>query len=143
MNIPSQLPKKLHDLYLAAEKARKNAYAPYSKFKVGAAIRLDCGRIFASSNIENVVNGASVCAERGAIQAIMSELGRVEMTEVLVVTDGSPPAAPCGVCRQVLTEFVPKGRDLDIHTVNPKGEILSTTLRALFPHAYTPDYVEH
>src|SRR5581483_11773893 len=99
MSIPSQVPKKLHDLYLAAEKAKKNAYAPYSKFQVGVAIRTTGGKIFASGNIENVVNGASVCAERGTVQAIMSELGKVEMTEALVLTDGSPPAAPCGVCR--------------------------------------------
>jgi cytidine deaminase len=143
MSIPSQIPKKLHDLFLAAEKAQNNAFAPYSKFKVGTAIRLTNGRIFASGNIENVVNGASVCAERGAVQAIMSELGKVEMAEVLVLTEGSPPAFCCGLCRQVLSEFVPRGKDLEITTVNHKGEILSSTLRALLPHAYTPDYVEH
>jgi cytidine deaminase len=143
MSAPPKLPKHVHDLFAAAEKARNNAYAPYSRFKVGAAFRTSGGKIFASGNLENVVNGASVCAERGAIQAIMSELGKVEITELVVVTEGTPPAAPCGVCRQVMTEFVPRGKDLEIHSVNLKGEILSTTLRALFPHAYTPDYVEH
>jgi cytidine deaminase len=143
MAIPSSVPKRLHDLYLAAEKARENAYAPYSKFKVGAAIRTMSGKIYAAGNLENVVNGASSCAERGAVQQMRSELGKVEMSEVLVLTAGSPPAVCCGVCRQVLSEFVPKGRDLDIHTVNPQGEIMSTSLRAIFPHAFTPDYVEH
>lgn len=143
MSIPAQIPKRQHDLFLAAEKAQKNAYAPYSKFKVGAAIRLANGKIFSSGNIENVVNGASTCAERGAIQAIMSEYGKVEMAEVFVLTEGSPPAACCGVCRQVISEFVPKGKDLEITTVNHKGEVLNTTLRTLFPHAYTPDYVDH
>ncbi|HUP55892.1 MAG TPA: cytidine deaminase [Bdellovibrionota bacterium] len=141
MSVPAQIPKSLHDLYEAAERARNNAYAPYSKYKVGAAIRTAGGRIFASGNLENVVNGASVCAERGAIQQIMSELGKVEPVEVLVLT-GGPPAAPCGVCRQVLNEFAHQG-ELPIHSVSPKGEILSTTLRALFPHAFTPDRVSH
>jgi cytidine deaminase len=143
MQIPAQIPKRLHDLYEAAARAKQNAYAPYSRFKVGAAIRTTSGKIFAGANIEYVVNGISVCAERGVLQHIVSELGRVDMAELLVVTEGSPPAAPCGACRQSLLEFLPKGQDLDVHAVNPKGEILSTTLRALVPHAYTPDYVAH
>jgi cytidine deaminase len=143
MSVPAHLPRNLHDLYQAAERARNNAYAPYSKFKVGAAIRTSGGKIFAGGNVENVVNGISVCAEQGTVQTMISELGKADMVEILVLADGTPPAAPCGVCRQILTEFVPRGKDLPIHAVNLKGELLSTTLRALLPHAYTPEYVEH
>ena len=143
MNVPASIPARLHDLYLVAAKGQKNSFAPYSKFQVGAAIRLRDGRIFGGGNIEFVVNGLSVCAERGVLQAVMSELGRVEMAEVFVLTNGVPAVFPCGGCRQALAEFAPKDMSLPIHAANPQGDFKTTTLAALLPMTYTPDYVPH
>ena len=92
------------DLLDTALRVRANAHAPYSGFKVGAAIRCPDGRVFAGCNVENVAYPEGTCAEAGAIAAMVAA-GAREIAEVLVVADSDPPVTPCGGCRQKLAEF--------------------------------------
>jgi cytidine deaminase len=94
------------ELVQRAKKVRKNAYAPYSKYKVGAALATKSGRIFEGCNVENASLGATICAERGAIMQMIAA-GEDEPVALAVVTQGKEPASPCGICRQVLAEFAP------------------------------------
>src|SRR5690242_15716831 len=89
------------DLYKMALLAREKSYSPYSGHKVGAAIRTSSGKIYTGCNVENASFGATVCAERTAIQKAISESGPITVTEVMVVTQADPPWPPCGMCRQV------------------------------------------
>lgn len=100
-----------------AEQARKNAYAIYSKVKVGAAIKTKkSGKIYAGANVEIVVNGASVCAERSAISNLITHEGQVELDFVVVSTNTDPALTPCGICLQVLGEFCDENLDVYIGT---------------------------
>ncbi len=90
------------DLVAAAELAQKNAYAPYSRFRVGAALCVG-ERVFVGCNVENASYGATICAERGAIMA-MVVAGQAAPDKIAIFTDGDEPAMPCGLCRQVLIE---------------------------------------
>jgi cytidine deaminase len=91
-----------------AKQAMKHAYAPYSKFHVGAAILLSNGKIFSGCNVENASYGLSNCAERTAIFSAVAELGpKIEIRAVSVVDDHGVPCSPCGACRQVIYEFGP------------------------------------
>jgi len=92
------------DLLSAAKAAMQNAYAPYSKFKVGAALRTASGRIFTGCNVENASYGAAVCAERVAVCKAVSE-GEREFEAIAVVSSAGLPTPPCGICRQTLYEF--------------------------------------
>jgi cytidine deaminase len=95
-------------LQRSAKKVLKNSYAPYSKFRVGAAILLSNGKIFSGCNVENASYGMSNCAERTAIFSAVAQLGpKIEIRAVSVVTDRDVPCAPCGACRQVIYEFGP------------------------------------
>lgn len=133
------MPKDVQDLYSAAKHARQNAYSPYSERKVGAAIRTSSGRIFPGCNVENSSFGATICAERTAIFAAVAEEGERPLTEVMVVTDASPPWVPCGICRQVIAEF---GPDATVYMANLRGELLTDKISALFPKAFTPKNLE-
>lgn len=124
------------DLIDAAHAARKHAFAPYSHYAVGAALRTADGRIFAGANVENASYGLSVCAERSAVVAAVSA-GVRHIVAVAVVTASSPPAAPCGVCRQTLAEF--GADDLEITLANDRGEVFRTTLGELLPRAFRGD----
>jgi len=97
------------DLLKLARDAQKNAYAPYSKFHVGAAVLLENGEIFTGCNVENASYGLTNCAERSAIFAAVSKLGgaNVRIRAVAVVNDRDVPCSPCGACRQVIAEFGP------------------------------------
>lgn len=96
----------LDELVQRAKKVRKNAHAPYSKYKVGAALATKSGRIFEGCNVENSSFGATICAERGAIMQMVAA-GEDKPVAIAIVTQGDEPAAPCGICRQVLSEFAP------------------------------------
>ena len=105
-------------LLRSAKKAMKNAHAPYSKFRVGAAILLSNGKIFSGCNVENSSYGMTNCAERTAIFSAVAQLGsKIEIRAVSVVNDQGVPCSPCGACRQVIYEFGPdatiffQGRD--------------------------------
>ncbi|WP_420595727.1 cytidine deaminase [Deinococcus sp.] len=119
-------------LLAAARTAFANAYAPYSHFKVGAALRTPDGQIFAGANVENASYGLGRCAEQSAIQA-MNSAGQRTFTDLVVYSDASPPASPCGACRQILFEFAPEAR---VICVNAAGEVLSYSVAELLPHAF-------
>jgi cytidine deaminase len=117
------------DLLAAARQAHANAYAPYSGFHVGAALRSDDGDIVAGSNVENASLGLSRCAEQSAVQALATRGGR-HFRELVVYTEAEPPASPCGACRQVLFEFAP---DATVYLVNGAGATVVTTVTDLLP----------
>ncbi|MGA2020319.1 MAG: cytidine deaminase [Candidatus Sulfotelmatobacter sp.] len=95
-------------LLRSAKKVMKNAHAPYSRFRVGAAILLSNGKIFSGCNVENASYGMTNCAERTAIFSAVAQLGpRIEIRAVSVVNDQGVPCSPCGACRQVIYEFGP------------------------------------
>ena len=121
-------------LFDLANAARQRAYAPYSKYQVGAALRTKTGRVFTGVNIENAAYPHTMCAERVAIFKAVSE-GEHEFEVIAVVTDNG--GSPCGGCRQVLAEF---GLDTIVLIVNGKGELLKEmTVKDLLPEAFTPE----
>jgi cytidine deaminase len=120
-------------LVAAARAARERAYAPYSHFAVGAALLMEDGSIHAAANVENCIPALSICAERNAMSAAASA-GLRRPRAVAVVTDASPPARPCGLCRQTLIEFA---KDLPILVVNVHGDREETTLAELFPQPFS------
>ena len=120
---------KSNDLIAAAASARSAAYAPYSKFAVGAAILTKSDRIFTGCNVENLSLGLTICAERSAAAAAIAA-GDKEFVMISVVTDSKKPAVPCGACRQVLAEFSPGMR---IVAATTKGEVEEFELGALLP----------
>lgn len=135
----SEIPEHWKELYKTALLTRDRSYSPYSSHKVGAAIRLSDGRIFGGCNVENSSYGATVCAERVAIQKAVSESSsKIQVREVLVVTDADPAWPPCGMCRQVIAEF---GADATIACTNLKGNLRTFSLNELFPQAFTPEYL--
>ncbi len=123
----------MNKLIEAARAVRAHAYAPYSRYQVGAAVEGDSGRIYAGANVENASYGLALCAERSAVAAAIAA-GEKRIRAVAVVTATSPPAAPCGMCRQVLAEFA--ADDLPVALVNDAGEREDTTLGQLLPHAF-------
>src|SRR5690606_17199860 len=117
------------DLLTAAREAFANAYAPYSRFQVGAALRDARGTIRVGANVENSSLGMTRCAEQSAVQA-MATAGLRTFDEIVVYTESSPPASPCGACRQVLFEFSP---DATVYLVNGTGEVIVTRVADLLP----------
>ena len=127
--------KKLQKLAFAV---RKNSYSPYSDCKVGAALLTASGDIFSGCNVENSSFGGTTCAEQVAIYSAIAAVGATTITEIVIATDASPPWPPCGICRQILTEFTPDPTAVAIHCINPKGEWRSFRLSDLLPEAFTP-----
>ena len=116
-----------------AIEARKNAYVPYSKFQVGAAVSSKNGKIYQGVNIENASYGLTNCAERTAIFKAISE-GDRELEAIAVVADTEKPVSPCGACRQVMVEFFkPNAR---VYLANLKGDLTETTVEELLPGAF-------
>ena len=123
-------PESLFDeLIPQARAVRESAYAPYSRFAVGAALRAVDGRIFAGCNVENLSFGLTICAERAALFGAVAA-GCREFTALAVVADSRDPVTPCGACRQVLAEFSPA---LPICSVNLDGEVFVESLAFLLP----------
>jgi cytidine deaminase len=120
-------------LVAAATAARAHAYAPYSRFAVGAALLMEDGSIHAAANVENCIPALAICAERNAMAAAASA-GLRRPRAVAVVTDATPPALPCGLCRQTLSEFA---GELSILTVNVDGVRKETTLAEIFPQPFS------
>ena len=112
--------------------AFKQASAPYSRFRVGAALRTPDGRVYFGANVENSSFGLTRCAEQSAVQAMATAGGR-EFTDLVVYSEATPPASPCGACRQILFEFAPDAR---VVCVNHKGDVLSGLVRDFLPHGF-------
>lgn len=115
------------ELMLEAEKARSRAYAPYSKFRVGAALLTASGRVIRGCNVENASFGLSICAERNAVWKAVSE-GENEFVAVAVTARAGRGASPCGACRQVLHEFSPR---MWVYWRDARGRIIRRRLEAL------------
>lgn len=122
-------------LVAAAVKAKEAAYAPYSNFRVGAAIETADGRVFTGCNVENASYGLTICAERVAAGAAVAAGARA-FVRVVVATDVDPPSSPCGACRQVLSEF---GHDIAIEAVGPHWN-RQWTIAELLPAAFDKDF---
>jgi cytidine deaminase len=118
----------------AARSAQSRAYAPYSNFRVGAALETVDGIVFTGCNVENASYGLTICAERAALSAAVSA-GARRFRRAVVVSDVDPPAAPCGACRQVLAEF---GLDLPIDGVGSRQKV-TWRLAELLPSAFGPE----
>ncbi|MGB1235542.1 MAG: cytidine deaminase [Planktomarina sp.] len=127
-----------NDLIKAATAVRENAHAPYSKFKVGAAVRSTSGAIYSGCNVENVAYPEGTCAEAGAIAA-MCAAGDYEITEVAVITGSHTAAPPCGGCRQKLAEFA-KGH-VKIAMATMDGTLEYTTVGDLLPGAFDGEHL--
>jgi cytidine deaminase len=124
-------------LIAAATAVRENAHAPFSKFKVGAAVIDNAGRIHTGCNVENATYGLTLCAERVAIFKAVSE-GARGFTRVAVVADTDTLTPPCGACRQILWEFC---GDVEIVLANLKGKTEAHRLGALFPHPFDSSFL--
>ena len=123
------------DLIKEAFKAMENAYAPYSNYHVGAALLCHDGRVFFGANIENASFGATNCAERSAVfSAYSNGVRKDDIAALAIVSDGDRVCAPCGICRQVLSELIPQ--DCPIWLSNGT-ENVDTTIRELVPMQFT------
>ena len=123
-------------LYETACKARERAYAPYSTFKVGAAVKTTSGNIYSGCNIENAAYSACNCAERSALFSAYSD-GERDFESLTVVADTDRPVSPCGVCRQVISELCEA--KMPVTLTNLHGDVLETTVDALLPGAFLSD----
>lgn len=120
-------------LCVAAFAAMRRAYAPYSNFRVGAALLSAGGKVFVGCNVENAAYSSGICAERGALMAAVAS-GEHEFAYMVVATEASRPVAPCGACRQMLEEFAP---DLQVLSCTSAGAVESWNLRNLLPQPFT------
>jgi cytidine deaminase len=127
-------------LVAAAVAVRARAYAPYSSFRVGAALRTPGGDIFCGCNVENAAYPQGTCAEAGAIAAMVAA-GEPQIAEIVVCGAGPMPCTPCGGCRQKLREFA--GPDLQVHMVDETGApLLTRTLAELLPDSFGPEHLD-
>jgi cytidine deaminase len=126
----------LDALFEAARGIQAKAYVPYSRFKVGAAIRTPDGRVFTGCNVENAAYPQGACAETGAISAMVAA-GESRIAEIVVVGDGEMLVTPCGGCRQRIREFA--SPETPIHIAGPQGIRRSFTLDELLPFSFGPD----
>lgn len=128
------------DIIKHAIEARKHAYSPYSKFSVGAAILLKNGTIIKGANIENASYGLSNCAERSALFSLYSQgYKKEDIISMAIVGQTDEPISPCGACRQVMNELIPK--DVPIYLSNLEGRIKKVTIKELLPYSF--DEVEN
>jgi cytidine deaminase len=132
MNASTDYEAVVSRLIAEATQARQNAYTPYSRFAVGAALLAKTGGIFTGCNVENASYGLTICGERVAIGCAIAS-GEREFAALAIVTDSPEPTVPCGACLQVLSEFAD---DLLIISENLEGKRIQTTLRELLPQAF-------
>ena len=125
-------PKQKTSLREAALRALDNAYAPYSNFRVGAALRTSSGEVITGCNMENSAYGLAICAETLAVASAVSQ-GLTDFDEIAIATDDTEPTPPCGACRQVLNEFAP---NIKISSYTRDGREAVWTLDELLPHAF-------
>ncbi|HEX2135634.1 MAG TPA: cytidine deaminase [Microvirga sp.] len=126
----------LDALFEAARAVQAKAYTPYSRFKVGAAIRTPSGAVFAGCNVENASYPQGACAETGAISAMVAA-GESRIAEMVVMGEGDALVTPCGGCRQRIREFA--AADTPIHVAGPEGIRRSFVLEELLPFSFGPD----
>lgn len=123
------------ELVLKAIEARENAYTPYSKFAVGAALLTTSGEVYLGCNIENASYGLCMCAERNALyNAYCHGVSQDDIEALAIVADTDGPVSPCGACRQVISELFPK--DAPIYLANLNGDIKETRIEELLPYAF-------
>lgn len=121
-------------LTTGAHRAREAAYAPYSKFRVGAALWTVEGQLVLGCNVENASYPAGICAERAAVAAAVTA-GHRRFVAIVISSEADTPTPPCGICRQVLAEF---GLELEVVSVTTSGREARWTLTELLPHPFTP-----
>jgi cytidine deaminase len=126
------------ELVAAAKQARQNSYAPYSEFRVGAAIETDDGEIYTGCNVESASYGLTVCAERVAIWKAISE-GKHKITNIAVVCDTKELTPPCGVCRQIIWEF---GGNVPVTLANLNGGRETVEMKDLLPRAFDTKFLK-
>jgi cytidine deaminase len=126
------------DLFAAAEAVRARAYAPYSRFQVGAAILADDGKIYAGCNIENAAYPVGNCAEPSAIAAMIAGGGK-RIKRMYVTGPGTAPVTPCGGCRQRIREFA--DQDVVVISHGVEGQPLHQTVAQLLPHSFGPEFL--
>lgn len=122
------------ELFEAARDIQASAYAPYSKFKVGAALKLKTGEVVTGHNVENASYGATVCAERVGVFNALSQHQSSQFESLLIVTNTKTGDLPCALCLQVLSEFV--GPDFPIYSANREGIVKSYKFKELLPHPF-------
>lgn len=123
-----------------ARRVRENAYAPYSRFKVGAALRTASGKVFSGCNVENVSYPQGTCAEAGAIAAMIAA-GEQDIAEVAVIADSPEPVTPCGGCRQKLAEFADGSARVTMATLS--GAQFETSMAELLPGAFGKAHMDN
>ena len=126
------------ELVTAAKEARQNSYAPYSEFRVGAAIEMEDGEIYTGCNVESASYGLTVCAERVAIWKAISE-GKHKVKNIAVVADTKELTPPCGVCRQIIWEF---GGDIPVIFANLNGKVETVQMKDLLPRAFDTKFLK-
>ena len=135
MNHTGKTPEQLIEL---ATQVRELAYAPYSKYKVGAVVESSDGRVFTGCNVENSSYGLTMCAERNALAKAVSE-GARDFVRIAVIADAHAPVPPCGACRQVISELC--GKDVEVVMVNLRGQIETHTVAELLPEAFDSSFL--
>lgn len=128
----------MNKLVEKAKKARENAVAPYSNFKVGAAIEVSDGEIITGCNIENATYGLTICAERVAIFKAISE-GKKKISRIAIVADTETLTPPCGACRQIIWEFC---GDISVILENLNGKTATFQMSKLFPNAFDSTFLD-
>ena len=129
---------KKEELVLKAKEARELSYSPYSHFKVGAAVLTKSGEVFFGANIENSSYPLCMCAERNALyNAYLHGFKKDDLAALALIADTDGPCSPCGACRQVISELLPKSAP--IYMANLKGDIQETNIEELLPFAFSED----
>lgn len=126
----------IEKLLMAAQQVKEKAYAPYSHFRVGAALSTPSGKIYMGCNVENTSYGLTICAERNAIFQMVAD-GELQISEILVIGDTEDFLPPCGACRQVIAEFANK--DTVIYMCNRRGEYQQATVSDIIPYSFFLD----